>query len=147
MRKTHSQSGLTILEVIVTVVIFGFVSSMLLALMGPQVIESHSSVYIARNSVLVEERMEQVTSRYIQLVNSNTPLSAITTLESEINNGNFTDANCQTTVLTDPVYASQDSDSDDLLLVQITSVADDGGHSLINLFTSSRTTSLPLEIY
>lgn len=148
MKTNHQGSrGLTLVEVIVTVVIFGFVSAMIMAFLGPQFTDSHRPTMITRNSVLVEEKMEQVTARYIQLVNSGSPSSAIVTLEAEIVGGTYDTSSVDVSVLSDPSYTDMGSDADDLLLVRVSSLENDGGHALTNLFTTSRTPSQPLEIY
>jgi prepilin-type N-terminal cleavage/methylation domain-containing protein len=70
--RTKRPFGFTLVEVIVAIVIAGFLGVVVVQLMGTQLLKSSSPVTTAQNAAQAEAIMEQVVAYYTDYVNNNT---------------------------------------------------------------------------
>jgi Tfp pilus assembly protein FimT len=124
--KKHSQ-GFSLVELIVIIVVAGFLGAVLGNLMGTQLLKSGAPLASAQDAARAEATMESVVAYYAQVVNSDTSTALDAVAAHYPNNATFT--------------ATRNNNFEgsgvDALIVTVT----EGGASLTTILTQERTSS------
>lgn len=84
---TKKESGFSLLEIIITIVIAGMVGAFLIPLIGTNLQKSGEPIRIVAADSLAEQAMERVVSDYVIQTNGTSGSDAIATILSNINSG------------------------------------------------------------
>jgi Tfp pilus assembly protein PilV len=83
-RASCSGAGFTMVELILTLVMAGVLSALFIQMMGTSLTKSGAAVGLVRDQALVEKVLETIHGDYVKLINSNAPLTALTTIKASI---------------------------------------------------------------
>lgn len=89
-----SQSGFTLVEVIITLVVGSMLAALLVTVMSVTVVHSPDAVNQERNDFLLAQVLENITKDYVSTENNKTDFtqglnSTLVTLRTNISNGNY----------------------------------------------------------
>jgi len=124
--RKHSQ-GFSLVELIVIIVVAGFLGAVLVNLMGTQLLKSGAPLASAQDAARAEAAMESVVAYYTQMVNSNTSTALDAVVAHYPNNATFT-------ATRDNNYKGTGVDA---LIVTV----NENGASLTTILTQERTNS------
>ena len=140
-----TQTGFTLVEIIITIVVGAIVGIMVISYMGTQLTHSGDPIIIARNEGVTEMWMERITSDYVKQMN--TPVVYTTTLAT-IFSRDYTIApyNMPASVTLTRSYITYDAAGNEVAVtgggtstnLKVTIQA--GGYGLTAIFTAERTT-------
>jgi prepilin-type N-terminal cleavage/methylation domain-containing protein len=75
--KHNSQSGFTLIEVIVTIIVMGILSAFFIHFMGTALNDSWQSVELVADEARAEGLMEKIIADYVERINDDDPDSAL----------------------------------------------------------------------
>jgi len=131
--RTKIDSGLTLIEMIIVIVMASMVGLMLTTIMTTALEKSGETIKTVNKEVDAEKIMETITADYIRL-NNLTPTTAIDTLKTYIENGNYTNTSLGADPTSQSGWNGTLTPSQDILVV----IVDVGGKKLVTMFTESR---------
>ena len=86
--KVSNQKGLTILEIIVTIVIAAILGTVLVQVMSTSLTQSSVPITLLQNTYSISQIIEEMTADYEELYDENEKKYDISTLKTYIENGN-----------------------------------------------------------
>ena len=84
-----NERGLTILEIIITLVVAAILGTVLIRVMGTSLTRSSVPITLLQNTYSISQIIEEMTADYQELYNENTKKYDISTLKTYIENGNI----------------------------------------------------------
>ena len=145
--RHHTQAGVTLLEIIVTIVLFGIVASYLVSYINSTLPESHNAyIWVSQENDIGNE-MEDLITEYIKEVNRTDSDFDISSFNSslDLSGSNYSTVAKQFVCFNDSgVMSTSGCGQDDVLMVSVT---DPNGRVQYSLFTQTRTASEPYRIH